>query len=221
MYNSNKNKYLVYIMAKSGIEKFKTAINDAYKHLKNSEITVDESDKILKESNIIKQLIDKLNEKSPGADGAGTNNKIAISITKYNYGYYLNTIEDKEYALFLKLFLYIISSYLPYNEGNIINILFINIYLFRYIKLIYKIYKKNIIHINNNNKLKSIIYHIYDKTYHNDNYTYTLDDLNAILNEKTDIESYNVSCKILLTFEVIQNLKNQPPVFGIESSLII
>lgn len=217
MYNSNKNKYLVYIMAVS--DNFKTAISNAYKHLKKTgsenDFTVDIQDKILKESDIIKILIDKLNEKSPGApdagadvdvdvDGeAGTNNKIAISITKYNYGYYLNTIEDKEYALFLKLFLDIITGYSTYNENNIVSILSYNIYLFRYIKLIYKIYKKNIIHINNNtnNTIYNIFYDIYLKLHNIESYNYTIDYLNTINNEY--IQYYNDSCKILLTFSSI------------------
>ena len=218
MYNSNKNKYLIYIMADTKI-KFKTAISNAYKKIKQTESGIDFKDnpkEILKESDIIKQLIDKLNEKSTGApvaDGAGadadagagdgkagTNNKIAISITKYNYGYYLNTIEDKEYALFFKLFLHIITAYLNYTEDNIVNILSYNIYLFRYIKLIYKIYKKNIIHINN--KLCYIFYNIYLKLDNTESYNYTINDFKTNFTENTEID-YNVSCKILLTFSSI------------------
>lgn len=212
MYNSNKNKYLVYIMAVS--DNFKTAISNAYKHLKKTEIKFNDApNKILKESDIIKQLIDKLNEITSAADApgdadageAGTNNKIAISITKYNYGYYLNTIEDKEYALFLKIYIYLLS----YSDINSIIKYFINNF-----KKIYKIYKKNIIHYKKNNILYYLFYFIHDKINNNYNYNYNFTDaknyiLQQLISENNlDEECYNLSCKILITFLEFINIDN-------------
>ena len=213
MYNSNKNKYLVYIMADTKI-KFKTAISNAYKHLKKTEIKFNDApNKILKESDIIKQLIDKLNEITSAADApgdadageAGTNNKIAISITKYNYGYYLNTIEDKEYALFLKIYIYLLS----YSDINSTIKYFINNF-----KKIYKIYKKNIIHYKKNNILYYLFYFIHDKINNNYNYNYNFTDaknyiLQQLISENNlDEECYNLSCKILITFLEFINIDN-------------
>ena len=127
MYNINKNKYFVYIMADTNT--FKDAICKAYNSLNDNTSKNDfkvEDDTNLKESDIIKILIDKLNEISDAADAEATNNKKAISITKFNYGYYLNTIEDKEYPLFLKLLLNILNSF-KYLIQNLIQVLFIHI----------------------------------------------------------------------------------------------
>ena len=256
MYNSNKNKYLIYIMAKSGIDKFKTAISNAYKHLKKTEIEFTATEP-LKESDIIKQLIDKLNEKSPpvpdgGADSikkiynelnknfddniknifntlntqyinlSTTNNK-AISITKYNYGYYLNTIEDKEYLLFIKLFI----NYLMYLPPPNINLDIIKD-IYNKIKLIYKIYKKNIIYIND--ILFYIIYYLYkicngkpSKLY---NYI-TIDDIlhlittnhnNIPIQDNDKFKYYNISCKILITFSEFITIDNTDNKFLISNN---
>ena len=255
MYNSNKNKYLIYIMAKSGIDKFKTAISNAYKHLKKTEIEFTATEP-LKESDIIKQLIDKLNEKSPpvpdgGADSikkiynelnknfddniknifntlntqyinlSTTNNK-AISITKYNYGYYLNTIEDKEYLLFIKLFI----NYLMYLPPNINLDIIKDIY--NKIKLIYKIYKKNIIYIND--ILFYIIYYLYKicKREPSESYNYiTIDDILTLIttfHNNINIQDgdtpnyYNISCKILITFSEFITIDNTDNKFLISNN---
>jgi hypothetical protein len=225
MYNSNKNKYLVYIMAESEINNFKTAINEVYKHLKNSDIDFkDNPDKPLKESDIIKILIDKLNEKSHDADvhsdvvasvETPTNNKIAISITKYNYGYYLNTIENKEYELFFMLYIYILN-YSKTKDRSRFNVKAI----IKYFKKIYKIYKKNFIHKNENENLILYLcfYYIYNEL-NISKFKYNYINFNSVkkyikLQEptisfnKTDNDYYNLSCKILITFSEFIHINN-------------
>ena len=145
MYNLIKNKYLIYIISYMNISSilfFKKAINNALNHIsgtiKGTHIIYSKEGKEDTEDtevNIINKFIEKLIEFK----------KKPLSITKYNYNYYLNDCDEKkEQMLFNKIFIDIIIYYPPdfTNENNIKLIIKLLTLLIQNIKEIYKIYKK-------------------------------------------------------------------------------
>ena len=122
MYNLNKNKYLLYIisyiMPNGEAISFYYSLVKALQHIipnisnSNYKFT---NNRNVDDYQIINEFIIKLKE----------NDKKPLSITKYNYNYYLNDCdEEKEQMLFNKIFILIIIAYNNLREKqNITNIL--------------------------------------------------------------------------------------------------
>lgn len=134
MYNQTKNIYLIYIisyMSSSSI--YILNINNALKDINGNDTINSLTYNTDPDNIIIKNFIDKLKvmDKKP------------LSITKYNYNYYLNDCdEEKEQMLFNKIFIFIIASYADFTRENAIqSILILWELLIKNIKDIYKIYK--------------------------------------------------------------------------------
>lgn len=163
--------------AEASTSTFINAINDAYKAITTDPATDPATDKLIttddvKESKCIKFLIDKLNKSESESESKDDK---AISITKWNYGYYLNNIDkDKEYLLFFKLLLDLLKSTTFNNITYKADILNFIEYLCSNIKQLYNFFRK----FHNNNNIKNInkillnIHHYFSYDYLNPTISY-------------------------------------------------